>query len=236
MKVLITGADRGLGLFLTEKMLKRHYTVFAGQYMPEHQELNDLQQQFPETLHLIPLDVGSDESVKNARFQVEKITDQLDVLIGNAAIIGWNDHIIRKMTDTQMMADVYNVNAIGNVRVVEHFLPLLEAGSERKICLVSSEAGSIGECERDNFFWYAMTKSALNQYAKIMFNRHRPDGFKFRLYQPGWMKTHMRGYVDTHADLTPERAASLAADYLFDKEINEDELVLWSYEGRKMAF
>jgi len=236
MNVLISGADRGLGLSLTAKMLARGYTVFAGQYLSEWDELSLLCQKFPNTLHLIPLDVGCDESVKNACVEVEKITSKLDVIIGNAAIIGWIDDVMTDVTDTEMMAEVYNVNAIGNVRLFEYFLPLLKKGHEKKICFISSEAGSIGECERKSFFWYGMTKSAVNYYAKVMYNRHRTDNFKFRLYHPGWIQTYMKGPIDEYADLTPDEAAVFAMDYFFDQIINEDQLILQGYDGKIFEF
>jgi len=236
MNILISGADRGLGLGLTKKMLKRGYTVFAGQYLSEWNELVLLKQAFPDTLHIISLDVSNDENVKAASLQVEKITDELDVLIGNAAIIGWLEDRSADLTDTEMMAEVYNVNTIGNVRLFENFLPLLQKGCEKKICFVSSEAGSINDCQRTNFFWYGMTKSALNYYAKVMFNRYRSDDFKFRLYHPGWIQSYMRGPIDEAADLTPDEAAGFAMDYFFDQIVDEDQLVLYGYDGKILNF
>lgn len=235
MNILITGADRGLGLSLTKKMLQRGHTVFAGQFLPNWPELDKLLNEFPETLKIIPLDVGSDESVINAAKMVAEAVEYLDVLIGNAGISGQRDWDFTEFTDTEMMKHVYNVNAIGNVRVVEQFMPLLKQGTTRKICLVSSEAGSIAHCERENFHWYGMTKAALNRYAKVLFNRHRKEDFKFRLYQPGWMKSYMGGDTITEmATYTADEGADFAIDYFFDKQINEDELVLYTYDGKVM--
>jgi len=236
MNVLITGADRGLGLALTRKMLARGYTVFAGQFLSQWQNLDDLLHDYPDTLKIIALDVGSDESVKNAATTVHTLTDKLDVLIGNAGIIGWNDDVFADLTDTNMMTDVYNVNALGNVRIVEHFLPLLAQGTTRKICFVSSEAGSIKNCNRDNLFWYGMSKAALNNYAKTIFNRHRKDDFKFRLYHPGWIKSYMHGEFNDTATYTADEAAEFAMDYFFDRIINEDEFVLYTYDQKVLDF
>ena len=67
MNVLISGADRGLGFALTKKMLALGYTVFAGQYLPDWEELTQLQSKYPALLHIIPLDVSQDESVKKCQ-------------------------------------------------------------------------------------------------------------------------------------------------------------------------
>jgi len=232
MNVLITGADRGLGFSLTKEMLQRGYTVFAGQFLSEWPELNELSKKHSDTLRIIPLDVGTDESVKKAVELVSATTDKLDVLIGNAGVVGQHEH--DELTNTEMMAQVYNVNAIGNVRIVERFLSLLKNGTTRKICFVSSEASSITHCERDSFHWYGMTKAALNRYAKVLFNRYRKEDFKFRLYHPGWIMSYMGGTLAEKGDYTADEAASFAMDYFFDKQVNEDELVLYTYDGKVM--
>lgn len=236
MNIFISGADRGFGFGLTKKMLERGYTVFAGQYLPEWTELQNLKQQFAHTLHLIPLDVGSDESVEQAVVIISGLTEQLDVLISNAAIRGWNPEDHADFTDTTMMMEVYNVNTLGSVRLFERCLPLLKKGSERKVCFVSSEAGSIGDCWRDGFFWYAMSKAALNRYARVMFNRHRKEDFKFRLYHPGWIQSYMSGKVNEAAAYTPDESAVFAMDYFFDQVVNEDQFVLHSYDGTDLSF
>jgi len=237
MNILITGADRGLGLALTKKMLERGFTVFAGQYLPKWLELSELLEKYPETLKIIPLDIGSDTSVKAAATSIKSIADKLDMIIGNAGTIGWNDDIYEPITDTSMMAEVYNINTIGNVRLVEHFLPFLGNSTLRKICFVSSEAGSTAECRRDNFFWYGMTKAALNHYAKTLFNRYRKDDFKFRLYHPGWLKTYMHdGEFNEKARYSADEGADFAMDYFFDAIIDEDELTLYTFDKKIMPF
>jgi len=235
MQVFITGADRGLGLSMTKQMLDRNYTVFAGRYLQNWNELDELKTDYPDKLHLIPIDISKDESVETAIKLIAQKTEYLDVIIFNAAIIGASDDTRKTFTDTEMMLNVYNVNTIGNVRVFEHGLSLLMQGHLKKACFVSSEAGSISQNERTNFFWYGMTKASLNYYVKTMFNRHR-DEIKFRLYQPGWIKSYMKGYIDSMAELTPDEAARYAIDYFFDAEVNEDELVLKSYDGNVLSY
>jgi len=237
MNVLITGADRGLGLALTEKMLTQGFTVFAGQYLSSWGELEKLAAIYPDTLKIISLDVASDASFIEAAKQVSNHTDKLDAIIGSAAIHGWNDDVVAEFTDTQMMTTVYNVNTIGNVRLVEHFLPLLKNGTTRKICFVSSEAGSTAESTRETHFWYTMTKTALNHYAKILHNRLRKEDFKFRLYHPGWMKSYMHGeFINDVATYEPSEAANFAFSYFFTDVVNEDELVLYTFDKKIMAF
>ena len=100
--VVITGADRGIGLSLTENFLRNGYTVYAGQFMPDWPQLDELQKQYPETLHILPLNVGDDASVisltdeqnpKNLDFvenQAELLVNDLSDPTVDLAIINGN--------------------------------------------------------------------------------------------------------------------------------------------------
>ena len=63
--ILITGADRGVGLGMTTVFLEAGWRVFAGQYMPQWKELEELHHKYPDTLHIVELDVSKDDSVKD---------------------------------------------------------------------------------------------------------------------------------------------------------------------------
>ena len=64
--VFVTGGDRGLGFALCAGLLEEGWQVFAGQYMPEWPDLSALAGQYPQALHIIPLDVSSMESARAA--------------------------------------------------------------------------------------------------------------------------------------------------------------------------
>ena len=87
----ITGTDRGIGLSLTQFMLREGFTVFAGGLQPNNVELVKLSEQYPEQLYSFHLDVGSDESVRAGAEFIRMKTDKLDLLINNAAILGYTD-------------------------------------------------------------------------------------------------------------------------------------------------
>lgn len=64
--VVITGADRNIGLEITREFLKRGWRVFAGRYLMDLPLLPELQEQYPDQLTLVPLDVSDEESVRKA--------------------------------------------------------------------------------------------------------------------------------------------------------------------------
>ena len=130
-----------------------------------------------------------------------------------------------------MIRRAYEVNTLGPVRTVEAFLPLMDGSAMKRLCFVSSEAGSIDRCQRQAWYGYCMSKTALNMAVKTMFNHLRPEGYTFRLYHPGWMRTYMGGQKSTRGDLEPEEAAVPALAYFLDDRGDEDRLVLRDWQG-----
>ena len=234
---LVTGADRGLGYGLTEGLLARGWHVFAGQYLLEWPELGQLSARYPDHLTLVALDVASIDSVRAAAEVVAGVTDRLDVVINNAGVASKTSRIpISEPQDYDEMHRLYNVNTLGPLRVVEAFLPLTRAGEMKRLCFVSSEAGSIGQAYRTAWYGYAMSKAALNMGVKLMYNHLRPEGYTFRLYHPGWVRSYMGGTQSTQADLEPEMAAAYALPFFLDARADEDRLVLRDYLGREWPF
>lgn len=232
---VVTGADRGLGRAMCAELLERGWRVVAGQFMTDWPELGELKAKFPERLMIVPLNVRDMESVRAAAAVVEKDIGHVDVLINNAGIIS-KEHArtIRDGQDYPDIAAQYDVNAIGPIRMVECFLPLVERGSMRRLCFVSSEAGSIARSTRTSWYGYCMSKAALNMGVRILFNDLRPQGFTFRVYHPGWVRSYMSGKKNLAASLEPEEAARAALAYFLNSTpLDEDRLVLRDYQGQE---
>ncbi len=70
-QVMITGADRGIGLALCKSFLQHGWRVFAGRFMKDWKELEDLLKEYPKRLTLVDLDVGKSSSVQRAAEQVQ---------------------------------------------------------------------------------------------------------------------------------------------------------------------
>ncbi len=232
--VFVTGGDRGLGFALCSGLLKQGWQVFAGQYLPEWTDLSTLADQYPKALHLIPLDVSSLESAHAAAQTVAMKTDHLDVLINNAGILSsTSERSIHEPQDYSDMQCEYDINALGPMRMVEAFLPLINRGHFKRLCFVSSEAGSISRSERTDFVGYCMSKAALNMAIKILFNDLHPEGYTFRVYHPGWMRSYMEGEKNMAAALEPEESAAKALPIFLGQKEDEDRLALVDYEGNE---
>ena len=90
---------------------------------------------------------------------------------------------------------------------------------------------------RTGSFRYGMTKTALNLGVRMIYNTLRPEGFTFRLYQPGWMKRQMPdGSLAKGAIVDPADSAKEAVRQILEDRMDEDRLVLTDYLGRELSF
>lgn len=203
----VTGADRGLGYDLTLQLLNKQYTVFAGRYLKEWEAQERIPVELQKRLVPIDLDVSDDESVRKAGQRISEHTDRLDLLINNAGIGGNQDASILGEIDYELIHRMYNVNAVGPLRMVQSLIHLLLKGESKLVVNVSSEAGQINQTWREGWYGYCMSKAALNVQSNIIHNQLRKLGGKVLVIHPGWMKTYMSGKRNEGAAITSEESA-----------------------------
>ncbi|HHZ12405.1 MAG: SDR family NAD(P)-dependent oxidoreductase [Caldicoprobacterales bacterium] len=234
--ILITGADRGVGLGMTTVFLEAGWRVFAGQYMPQWKELEELHHKYPDTLHIVELDVSKDDSVKRCYDVISSKVKYLDMLVSNAGIVG-NVGDIFDLKDFDKGLNAFNVNTLGPFRMVQAFLPLIDKEeSMKRLCFVSSEAGSISVSHRRDGFTYPMSKTALNMGVKLLFKELRPRGFTFRLYHPGWVRSYMSGKKNTEGKYEPIETARSAFIQFTNDSPREDVLFVHDNENITWPF
>ncbi len=213
LTVCVTGTDRGLGLALVRGWLEQGASVIAGRYSAEENEGHiALRKIYGDKLLFVHMDVSSEASVKEAARSIEAYADRIDVLINNAAILGDITRTIEDELDYEDMLLVYNVNALGPLRVNGALLPLVKRSEHKLIMNISSEAGSVGDCWRNNWFAYAMSKSALNMQTALLHNHVKEAGAAVVSVHPGWVQTFMQGKLDAGATYTPDEAAGHIID------------------------
>lgn len=231
--VLVTGADRGLGLALVRRFLAAGRRVFAGLY-GDGAGLRPLVAEYPEKLVAVPLDVTEAESVRRAAESVAKAAPALDVLINNAGVHMEDKNTPLEAVDLEdsHLERTMAINAFGPLRVTKAFLPLLLRGRRRLIMNVSSEAGSIADCWRDREFAYCMSKAALNMQSRLLQNYLGPRGLKVLAVHPGWMRTEMGG---PDADIEADEAAAGLFE-LAVREWSPDDGIYFDYQGKPLRW
>lgn len=229
--IFVAGASRGLGFFLVKKYLEDGHKVFAGVRNADSPQLKDLQERYPHTFLPVIIEVRDTASVNSAAEIVSENVNHIDILINNAGV--HCDSSFDKLEDTNLDDNlfVYDINALGPIRVAKAFLPLLRAKGG-KVINISSESGSIGDCKREKEFDYCMSKAALNMGVKLLSNYLRKDNVMVLAIQPGWMRTDMGG---ANAALDPyETACKLAS--LFDHYNDMDAPIFIDNEGKPLPW
>jgi NAD(P)-dependent dehydrogenase (short-subunit alcohol dehydrogenase family) len=188
--VLITGANRGIGLEYARQFSNKGYTVIGTARSPAKADELDVVADRVE-----PLDVADPASVAALAKRLEGVP--IDILINNAGIFERQDVTIDTI-DFEMLERTYAVNTLGPLRVTQALLPNLRAGKRKVVIGMSSQLGSI---ERSNGRWYAYrsSKSALNQINKILSEELGGEGFVFTVLHPGWVRTDMGGPSATYS-------------------------------------
>jgi NAD(P)-dependent dehydrogenase (short-subunit alcohol dehydrogenase family) len=226
--ILITGANRGVGLELARQYLTRGETVFAGCRQPgEARQLQRLREAYRERLTILPLDVTDEDGLKEASRMVKDQASSLDVLFNNAAI-NLGDENIRSAKAGDLMESL-RVNAVGPVLVVKQFLDLLKKGKDPRIINVSSESGSISRMRHPRGYGYYASKAALNMYTRALAVDHELDGIIVISIHPGWVRTDMGG---PHATLSPEESV-LGMLRVIDKLSMADDGKFYTYTGEE---
>ena len=229
--VFVTGADRNIGLEISRAFLRRGWRVFAGQYNRGLRFLEELKAQYPKTLCIVPADVSSRASLEGAAETIRALGGELDLFVHNAANFGAEMGEIRGALCVDHAVGPFDINALGAIRVAQAMLPLLKKEGLRRLCFVSSEAGSISIQARSHLSDYCMSKAALNMAVRLMFNRLRPEGYTFRLFHPGWVRSLEDGVSEAPGKIAPAVAGQAAVEQVLGERDWEDVLAVIDYEG-----
>ena len=227
--VLITGTGRamGLGFNLVKRYLENGDTVFASVRRPSG-ALEALRGDYAGRLHILTMDISSTESVNAAAREAERLTDHLDLIVNNATTASADTNKELPDFDLDLIAPAVNVGAVGPVRVVKAFLPLLKKSAIGGLIVnISSEAGSIGKCYRVYYLDYGTERAALNMLTMTLHNwlKDDPDINIFCLH-PGWMRTW-----PGEAPLDPYEHAETLRNLFEAKRRDKDGPVFITYEG-----
>jgi NAD(P)-dependent dehydrogenase (short-subunit alcohol dehydrogenase family) len=208
--VLVTGANRGIGLELTRNYAERGWRVYATARKPAKADaLNAIAAEHDnvtvEQMDLLDLD-GIDALAA-------RLADvPIDVLLNNAAMLGEpNDQNLGDL-DYDLMTRVFNVNVVGTEKMVEAFIPHVQKSDQKKIVAITSTQGSISMVRGPGLLFYNMSKTALNMVMKSNSRALKKQGITVALVSPGAVDTDMMNLALDRAGvsfklLTPQASA-----------------------------
>ncbi|WNV05582.1 SDR family oxidoreductase [Candidatus Methylospira mobilis] len=187
--VLITGANRGLGLEFSRQYADSGWNVLACCRVPEAADaLNALAVRHG-NIRVHALDVGDFRQIDALASQ---LGDQpIDVLLANAGVYG--DSAGFGALDYRQWSRTLLINAQAPVKLAEAFLPCLLRGKLRLIVPITSLMGSMGDNRGGGSLMYRSSKAALNAAMKTLSIDLKPQGVGVLILHPGWVKTDMGG-------------------------------------------
>ncbi len=214
--VLITGANRGLGLALTHACLRRDDKVFACCRDPYHaKSLHQLAEVYPNLL-IHQLNVAHGQDYQELKQAVGE--EAIDLIIANAGAFGPQLQGFGQ-TDYHLWSEVFAINTMASLRLAEQFIDNLKQGTDSTLLCISSIMGSIADNQEGGYYLYRSSKAALNAVVKSLALDLADDHIKVFVMHPGWLKTDMGGeeaptladeaaviLLETLSKLTPERS------------------------------
>ncbi|XP_036409161.1 C-factor-like isoform X2 [Megalops cyprinoides] len=211
--VLITGANRGLGLEMVRQLAESSgpaRLVFAtcrDPNAPKSKDLQELAKKHPKVVTVLRLDATDPRSVKEASNQVGLRLQGggLNLLVNNAGVL---THGTLQTTSSQDMQDAFNSNVLGPMCVTKEFLPYLRTAAQasgqpgmscRKAAVIniSTLLASMASVSQAYAFFpafsYRVSKAGLNMLNQCAVEEFRKDEILFAVLHPGWVRTQLGG-------------------------------------------
>jgi NAD(P)-dependent dehydrogenase (short-subunit alcohol dehydrogenase family) len=189
--MLVTGANRGLGLEFARQYAADGWKVYAACRDPDAaRELVQLAAESGGAIRVLALEVTDAASVRAAAQSLAG--DPIDLLVNNAGVGSPKKQRLGSL-DYAAWAQVLDVNTLGPMRVVEAFLDNIANGSDRQIVTLTSAMGSIADNASGGSYAYRSSKAAVNIVMKSLSIDLAPRGISCVVVHPGWVRTAMGG-------------------------------------------
>uniref|UniRef100_A0A8C6TN83 Uncharacterized protein n=1 Tax=Neogobius melanostomus TaxID=47308 RepID=A0A8C6TN83_9GOBI len=250
INVLITGANRGLGLEMVKQIMKTQRPlsmVFACCRDPDGEKAQGLRELAVDNIiKIIRMDVADPKSIKEAASQVGSLLGQsgLNLIINNAAVALPSTF---SATTPEQMHDCYRTNAVGPTCIIQEFLPYLRTAAKdsempgmsiRKAAVVniSTFVSSIG-LAKDTYkkfpcLPYRASKAALNMMVVCASVDLQQDEILCMLLHPGWVRTDMGG---PNGEIDPQESVQSMLEVMSSMTEKHHGKLL-DYKGKSMPW
>lgn len=219
-RIVITGANRGIGLELCSYFSRQGHEVYAA-----CRKASPALVQLEKVTVVEGIDVSRDGGVDNLR---EALTGKtVDILINNAGVLISDSFGDLAYEDIRLQ---FEVNAVGPLRVTEALSANLQVGA--KVAMITSRMGSIADNTSGGLYGYRMSKAALNAAGVSLARDLAQRGIAVALLHPGFVQTEM---VDFAGDISPAIAAERLAARI-DELTLENSGSFWHSNGEQLPW
>ncbi|WP_297325946.1 SDR family oxidoreductase [Nitrosomonas sp.] len=190
--VLITGANRGIGLEFARQYAMDGWRVFASCRNPAAADtLSHLAAQYPDRVTIYSLNVANHQQIEQL---AQTLSNQaIDLLINNAGVYPPGQGDIFGKTDYAAWTHTFEVNTMAPLRMVEAFIQQISSSQLKTIITVTSKMGSIADNRGGGSYSYRSSKAAVNIVMKSLSIDLNASGIIAVLLHPGWVRTDMGG-------------------------------------------
>lgn len=189
--LLITGANRGIGLQMVKQAVKNGWRVYACCRHPDRAaDLIQVASMVPGQVSVHVLDIADTAQIQALAYELR--STPLDWLINNAGVYG-SDHNQFGNTDEADWLETFRINTIGPMKMAECFVENLAAGQDKKLISLSSKMGSMADNGSGGSYIYRSSKAALNAVMTSLAIDLKPKKITCLIMHPGWVRTDMGG-------------------------------------------
>ena len=227
--VLITGANRGLGLGFVKSFLEKNVNVICTtRNISGSKELLEYKKKHPDNLEILELDLVKENSENTLS---DLLSDKpIDILINNAGVGNSNQHF--GSVSSKAWVEVLKVNLIAPLMITQSIIENVKKSSAKKIYFLSSQLGSIKENTSGGMYIYRSSKTSLNQVVKSLSVDLKAHGITVVSLHPGWVKTDMGG---PNAPVSIEESIEGMMKVIKATDIRDTGRFL-NYDGRELPW
>ncbi len=228
--VLITGANRGIGLGHARAFAQRGVEVFAtARTLATTDDLHRLAQAHPGRFTVLHYDAQDPDAP--ARMKAALADTPIDLVLANAGARGESGQALGNI-HVDGVLDLIRINALAPLKLVEALIYNITLSERKLVAFQSSQMGSIGNNQTGDRYDYRLSKVALNMIAKNVANDLKPRGVTVVALHPGWVQTRMGGQ---NAPVTLQ--ASVAGQQkLFDSLTMAQSGQFFNYDGTELPW
>lgn len=190
MVAVVTGGSRGIGLGITELLLKNGFSVIISS-RKETEQLNKLSETFPDRLFFVSADISESDDIEKLVSFAESKFGSIDLLVNNAGVAPKERRDILEITpdDFDYVADI---NLKGTFFVTQKFVPLLTKNKQSRIVNISSMSAYTASVNRGE---YCISKAGISMITKLFATRLAEYGVSVIEIRPGIIETDMTAKV-----------------------------------------
>lgn len=240
MKIaLVTGANKGIGFETAKQLAELGHYVYLGcrNLLLGQQAVDNLHELGLTNTEVIQIDITKNETISEARNQIETKSNHLDILVNNAGILGTVPQPARTVSVDEIRR-IFDTNFFGTIKVTQEFLPLLEKSEMGRIVNVTSDLSSLTLHSDPTWKYYpfksagySISKTALNGYTIMLAFGLNDTNIKVNAVNPGHTATDFNNH---RGDKKPDQTAQVIIKYAtLDKDgpsgkfFNEDGEMPW---------